>query len=79
MAITTPSEMNLSTTIRAARGCARPHVLQLAQAIVVGQDRLNRSELNSNRCGRTWTLAQIRKAERDILNAMRANRAGGGA
>jgi hypothetical protein len=79
MAISTQSEMNLSTTIRAARGCARPHVLHLAQAIVVGQDRLDRAELNSARCGRAWTLAQIRKAERDILSAIRANRVGGGA
>lgn len=79
MAISTKSEMNLSTTIRVARGCARPHILQLAQAIVVGQDRLDRAELNSARCGRAWTLAQIRKAERDIRNAMRANSVGGGA
>ncbi len=69
--ISTPSEMNLSTTIRAARNTQRPWTRELATAIVVAEDRLSRVAINSENCGRAWTLAKIRQAERRIKQAIR--------
>jgi hypothetical protein len=69
--IFTPSEMNLSTTIRAARNTQRPWTLELTTAIIVAQDRLSRVARNSENYGRALTLAKIRQAERRIKQALR--------
>lgn len=71
--ISTRSEMDLSTTLRIARNSHRPWTRTLTTAIIIGEDRLDRASVTSLRCGRAWTLAQIRKAERDIRAALRTN------
>lgn len=75
--ISTRSEMDLSTTLRIARKSQRPWTRELTTAIIVGEDRLDRVSVTSLSCGRAWTLAQIRRAERDIRAALRS--AGGAA
>ncbi len=45
----------------------------LTTAIIIGEDRLDRVSVTSLCCGRAWTLAKIRKAERDIRAALRTN------
>lgn len=56
---------------------AQPATLRLVHAITIGVDRLARIEYTSERCGRVWTLAQLRKSAREIEKALAENNGGG--
>lgn len=56
---------------------AHPMTRPLAHAITIGVDRLARIEYTSERCGRAWTLAQMRKSAREIEKALSENNGGG--
>jgi len=56
---------------------AHPMTRPLAHAITIGVDRLARIHYTSERCGRVWTLAQLRKSARAIEKALAENNGGG--
>lgn len=56
---------------------AHPMTRPLAHAITIGRDRLAGLHYTSERCGRVWTLAQLRKSARAIEKALAENNGGG--
>jgi len=73
----TKSERYLRNAITIAESCShRPMTRDLTVWIAIGNDRLERVESSSERCGRAWTLHKLQQAARNVEKALAANNRG---
>lgn len=73
----TKSETALRNAIQTARSSAHTPMLRgLSVWLVIGEDRLERVAMTSERCGRAWTLNKLRQAASNIEKALASNNRG---